>query len=173
MPMRSVARRFMAATRAFCLAVMAKRGSGSATTRRLEGLERRLAAIFRHVGIGFLHGVHALLDFAHGVDVFHQALVATVVDDQALGAGGDGNLGRLEAEIFDGHAGQQLHVDEGAQALVLAEVAARVFAAVRDVGDLLHGFEADESWSGGHSSTGGALRWPRRWRRPRRNARAR
>ena len=49
------------------------------------------------------------------------------------------------------HAGHQLHVDEGAQALVLAEVAAGVFAAVRDVADFLHGFEADKGGLAAHA----------------------
>jgi hypothetical protein len=48
-----------------------------------------------------------------------------------------GPIGILEflKPIFYGHAGQQLDVDEGAQALVLAEVAARIFIAMRDVAD--------------------------------------
>ena len=92
--------------------------------RRIERFEHHLGRDFGHVREVLAGRVHALLDFAHGVDVFHQAPLATVVDDEALGIRRDGNLGRLGPDVLDGHAGLQLHVNKGAQALVLAEVAA-------------------------------------------------
>ena len=75
--------------------------------RRLEGLEHLLGGDLRHVGVVLLDGVHPLLDFAHGVDVFHQALFATVADDQALDARSDGNLGLLGDQVLDVHARHQ------------------------------------------------------------------
>ena len=120
-------------------------------SRRLERFEDHLGRDFGHIRIGVLDRIHALLDLAHGVHVFHQSAIATVVDDQALGALGDGDLGSLEANVFHRHARHQLDVDKRAQALVLAEIAARVFVAMRDVADLLDSFHSDEAGLAPHS----------------------
>ena len=108
------------------------------------GAERRLGGDFGHIGIRPLHCVDALLDFAHGVYVFHQAAFATVTHDQTLHAGQDRNLRSFRTQIFDVVGLGKLHVEEGTQALVLAKIATRLFVAVAAVGDLLNRFGANE-----------------------------
>ena len=107
------------------------------------GLEGSFGAEFRHVGVVLFGGVQALLDLAHVGDVFHQALLATVPDDQALDARQDGDFRLLPGFVCTG----DLHVNKRSHALVLAEIAARILAAMRGVSDLLDRFISDETGS--------------------------
>src|SRR5439155_22851428 len=77
----------------------------------------------------------------HVADVPDQALLAPVGDDEPLDAFRNRHLG-----FFPGLVGaRDLDVDEGPHALVLAEVAASVLAAMRDVGNVRNRVKADEA----------------------------
>jgi len=89
-------------------------------------------------------GVETGLDVLHVVDVFDGALFAGG-DDEALLAVHEGDLG----DFLDGHEaeivfGLGANVDEGAQAVVLAEVAAGIFVAGGAVFDFADGVESDK-----------------------------
>ena len=68
--------------------------------RRVVGSESPARSDFRHIGIRTFHRIQTLLDFPHGVDVFHQAFFATVTNDQPLDAGSNGNLRGLRTQIL-------------------------------------------------------------------------
>src|SRR3954471_23048021 len=89
--------------------------------------------------------VEPRLDVLHIVDIFHRALFAGG-NDQALLAVHERNLrdflNRHKAEIV---FRLRADVDKRSQAIVLAEVAARIFVARRAVLDFAYSVEADES----------------------------
>ena len=96
------------------------------------------------VRIFVLNLVEPRLDVLHVVDIFDHALFAGG-DDQALLAVHERNLG----DFLDRHKrqivfGRGSHVDESAQAIVLAEIAARGFIARGAVFDFTHRLESDE-----------------------------
>ena len=96
------------------------------------------------VGMLLFDLVEAGLDVLHVVDIFDQALFAGR-DDQPLFAVHQRNLGDLlnrnEAQVI---LGDGADVDERAQAIVLAEIAARGFVARGAVFDLAHRFQSDK-----------------------------
>ena len=113
-------------------AVSARPLGGSATTvgASATGTPRSPPAR-ESSGTARLIGVHALLDDPHLVDVLDQAPLARVADDQALDA-------RAGSRSCSGAASSaevlaDVDVDERAQAVVLAEVAARVLVCACDV----------------------------------------
>jgi hypothetical protein len=127
--------------------------------RRVLGVPDVLGGGGGEVGEVLLDPVEARLDLLHRVDVLDLALLAGG-DDQALGrdglirglllladleelAGGHALLGLLGGDL-------EVDVDEGAQALVLAEVAAGALVALLAEGDGVDLVEADP-----------AGRWPR------------
>src|SRR5690242_4067473 len=110
--------------------------------RRVGHAEDALGGDLDEVRVGLLDLVEIALDAAHFLDVFDRALFAGG-DDQPLRAGFERHLGfRWRLVVGADDAG--LDVDEGAQALVLAEVATRRFVARGLVLDVLAGFETDE-----------------------------
>src|ERR1700733_5698463 len=89
-------------------------------------------------------GVESGLDFFHVIDVLHRALFAGG-DNQALLAMHQRNL----RDFLDGDKAQIIlrlrpNVDESSQAVVLAEMATRLFVARRPILDLSHGVESNE-----------------------------
>src|SRR5204863_4694570 len=92
--------------------------------------------------VGLLHLVEIALDAAHLLDVFDGALLAGG-DDQALRAFLERDFG-LRGALIVGWNLVGLDVDERAQALVLAEVAARGFLARGLVLDVGAGVQTDE-----------------------------
>ena len=113
---------------------------------RIARTPRLVGSDIDEVGILLLHRVESGLDAAHRADVFHLSLFAGR-DDQAALAGLQRHLrledrqrrGGIELVVISG-----FHVDEGAQAVVLAEVAARLFTAGGAIADLHHRIDADE-----------------------------
>ena len=106
-------------------------------------------------------------------DVFDRALFAGG-DDEALLALHERNFG----DLLDGHEVLRLqrlgaNVDESSQAIVLAEIAARVFVASGAVLDLANGIESDESGLLPVLPQAQRLPAPRRWLPIRRSARGR
>ena len=110
--------------------------------RRFVALEGRLGRDLHQVGVFLLDGVNVALDDAHLLHVFDSSLFAGG-DDQALRAVSERDLG-LHRRLVIRVRGSGLDVDEGAQALVLAEVAARGFVARGGEGDGGDLVEADE-----------------------------
>src|ERR1019366_1358213 len=105
--------------------------------------EHLLGGDFDEVGVGLLDLVEPALDAAHLFDVFDGALFAGG-DDQALRACFQRNLGLGRALIIQRNQ-VGLDVDEGAQALVLAEIAARGLFPRGLVLDVGAGVETDEA----------------------------
>src|ERR1017187_6783065 len=104
--------------------------------------EYALGRHFHEVRVGLLDLVEVALDVAHFLDVLHRAFFARG-DDQALRTGFQRNLGLRWPFVVDVND-VGLDVDERAQALVLAEVAAGGFFARGLVIDVRAGVEADE-----------------------------
>ena len=106
MPMRSVARRFMAATRAFCFG-----GDGEARQRigdtcgGWKDLNTVVAAISTMLGLASLAESMPFLISRMAFTSSTRPLSQLLLTIRRLVPGGDGNLGGLGAEIFDGHAG--------------------------------------------------------------------
>ena len=115
--------------------------------RRIRHAEHRLGRYLDKVGIGLLDLVQTPLDLAHVVDALDGALLAGG-DDEALRAGLQRNLGLHRGLVVRIHH-RGLHVDERAQALILAEVTAGSFLARGLVTDLRDGVHPDE---GGHAA---------------------
>src|ERR1017187_1819273 len=91
--------------------------------RDVGDAEHLLGGDLDEVGVGLLDFVEPALDTAHLFDVFDGAFFAGS-DDQALRAGFEGDLGLSGALIVQRNQ-VGFNVDEGAQALVLAEITAR------------------------------------------------
>src|SRR6185437_5812514 len=110
--------------------------------RRLVILKGRLGRHFHQIRVLFLDGVNVALDDAHLVHILHRSLFAGG-DDQALRALGQRHLGfggRLVIRV----GRYRLDVNESAQTLVLAEVAARVLVTGGGEADGSHALQADE-----------------------------
>src|SRR5215471_7395334 len=110
--------------------------------RNVRNAEDRLGGDLDEVRVGFLDLVQVALDAAHLLDVFDGALFAGG-DDEALRALIERNFGLRGATVIGGKRGG-LDVDECAQALVLAEVAAGALVARGLVLNGAAGFETDE-----------------------------
>ncbi len=187
MPMRNCDRRARAAACALALLPCARadgrrRARAPAHSSALPGGEGAAGRMRDEIGVRLLHRVEAALDLAHVVHVLDGALLAGG-DDDALrlrrllfgcaDARGVRLLGALLVDeglgAFARGAGRR-HVDERAQALVLAEVAARALvAAWCGTAMRCDGVQADERASRGPRSVAAAPpRARRRWRPTRR-----
>src|SRR5262245_10687951 len=115
--------------------------------RRVEAAPDGLRPELDEVRVGGLGRVHTFFDHAHVVDVFDQSPLAGVADDQSFDARQDRYLrfARLLLHFQLIWGARNLHVDEGAQAFVLAEVTPRVLVAVSVVADLLDIVQSDEA----------------------------
>src|SRR5262245_39824565 len=107
--------------------------------RGVEAAPDGLRAELDEVRVGGLGRVHTFFDHAHVVDVFDQSPLAGVADDQSFDARQNRYLrfARLLLHFQLIWGARNLHVNEGAQAFVLAEETPRVLVAVRVVADLL------------------------------------
>src|ERR1035437_5030014 len=110
--------------------------------RDVRDAEHLLGGDFDKVGVGLFDLVEPALDAAHLFDVLDGALFAGG-DDQALRAGIEGDLGLGRALIVQWNQ-VGLDVDERAQALVLAEIAAGGLFTRGLVLDVGAGVETDE-----------------------------
>ncbi len=111
--------------------------------RNVGDAEDGLGGDFDEVRVFLLHLVEVALDLAHLLDVFDGALFAGG-EDEALGSRFERDLGldrRLVIDVDD----VRLHIDEGTQALVLAEVATGGLFAGGLVLDVGARFEADKA----------------------------
>ena len=136
--------------------------------RRFVTLEGRLGRDLHQVGVFLLDGVNVALDDAHLLHVFDSSLFAGG-DDEALRTVNERHFGLHRRFVIRvGDSG--LHVNEGAQALVLAEIAAGSLVAGRGEGDGGDLVEADEGGLACRSPTGAPLQRRSRWRRLRRSA---
>src|SRR5262249_52839011 len=106
-----------------------------------------LCAKLDEVWVGGLDRVETFFDHAHVVDIFDQSPLAGVADDQSFDARQDRYLRFARRLLLFQLAwgARNLHVDESAQAFVLAEITARVLVAVRVVADLFDLVQPDET----------------------------
>ena len=140
--MRISERFFISSARFFCAGRDLELGQRIGDDRHVGHTEDLLGGHFDEVRVFLLDLVEFALDAAHLFDVFDRALFAGR-DDQALGAHFERHFGLHRRLVVDiDYIG--LDVDEGAQALVLAEVAARGLVARGLVADVLAGVETDE-----------------------------
>ncbi len=119
-------------------------GNGIGNLLRIARAPNLAGSDVHQIRIGVLDRVQARLDAAHGADVLDLSFFAGG-DDQATFSGLQRDLrlkhrqrrSRLEM-VAD------IHVDEGAQAIVLAEIAAGIFVSRGAIADLLYCIESDE-----------------------------
>ena len=167
MPMRTLARFSISAMRSLADLVQAPVGIGSATTLTFVGRNTSCAAMINEIGVGVVDLVEAGLDILHLVYVFDRSLFAGG-DDQTLLAVHNGTL----VSFLNGDAtllviGDGMNVDEGAQTVVLAEIAARDFVAVLRY-SILRTVREPTMWFACHSATTVEIRHAHQWRRIRR-----
>ncbi len=119
-------------------------GMGSATLFGVDRPKHFVRGDFDKIRVLVFDFIDSGLDVLHIIDIFDQAFFAGG-DDQALLAVHERDLG----DFLDGHEaqivlGRGADIDERAQAIVLAEIAARSFVARGAVFDLADSLKPDE-----------------------------